>query len=117
MRIPAVSFDPPLAAPGGVSPLWAAMAAGRTAVSPDARARSAPHRSPFRGPADEPGPEPDASADVAPAPRQAPAPMPAFFPPLAAQRQVLDRPRESGPVQVSALEATMRQVMGSTHSA
>jgi hypothetical protein len=100
VRVPAISFDPPIASPAGVTPLAAAMAAGRTSVSPEARRtplqrRRERWRAAERERADElelagsqqAGSEQLPTAD-APAPREA---RPLSYPPLMAQRAVLDR--------------------------
>lgn len=93
MRVPAISFDPPVAAPAGVAALHAAYAASRTAVSPDGRgARARRRREPWPAEEVEPQPEPDApSADDAER-------LPVYYPPLLAQRTVLDRPTAEAPV-------------------
>jgi hypothetical protein len=122
--VPAISFDPPVGSPGGVTRLEAAYAATRTAVSPDGRT-ARPRR---RGGAwDAEQAEPQAAP--APLPDEDAEPLPVYYPPLGAQRAVLDRPVEEpppcyepppavswpeplAPDADSALEQHLRRVMG-----
>lgn len=103
MRIPAVSFDPPVGAPLGVSRLQATATATRTAVSPDGRGSGPRYRRAARD-AEKSAAEPAAEAPLVPAAPPAP-PLPAPYPPLCAQRAVLDRPGQEADVVVPAVPA------------
>ena len=120
MRIPAIGFDPPVGMPGGVLPATAAMAAPKTAVSPDGRNRRARSRP---DPVPPPPAEPAAAAEETGRPAADHEPLPVYYPPLSQQRAVLDRlaplrpvPREHVPHQPAAprtsLDETLWRVMG-----
>jgi hypothetical protein len=119
VRVPAISFDPPVGAPGGVLPAAAAMAAGKTMVSPERRnGRSARRGAPADAPATKlPAPWTGEAAEPEP-PAE---PLPVYYPPLSEQRSVLHRPAPERPLPEpprqratarTPLDDTMRRVIG-----